>query len=156
MPTPLYILDKDLKSITIMPQNPERAVHVVSELIKDGIIVPGDFSRAHFEFPGEVSPLEIFGAKGNQKYIRIFVLCGYVAKHNYVTFKDKIGTDIIYNVNCTLQILDLIGFKYNQQVKDILRDEKKLCDDNGFYNAYLVSGEYFAYQKLGKEERIII
>ena len=154
MPTPLYILDDDFKSITIMPQNPERAVHVVAELIKDKIIIPSDFNRAHIAYPGDVAPLEIVATGANKKYTRIFVLCGLVAKHNYVTFKDKIGTDIIYNVNCTLQILDLLGFKYNGKVKSILRDEKVLCDNHGLYDALLVSGEYFTYKKNGQENRV--
>ena len=156
MSTPLYILDEDLKSITIMPQNPERAVHVVSELIKDKIIKPNDFDRATFSYPGEVAPLEISGTGANKRFRNIYVLCGLVAKHNYVTFKDKIGTDIIYNVNCTLQILDLMGITYNNKVREILRDEKTLCDEHGFYDALLVSGQYFVYKKKGKENRVKI
>lgn len=156
MPTPLFILEEDIKSITIMPQNPERAVHVVNELIKDKVIIPGDYDKAKFEFPGDVAPLEISGTVKNKKYNRIFVLCGFVAKHNYVTFRDKIGTDIIYNVDCVLKILDLLGFKYNDEIRSILKSEKKLCNEDGFYDALLVSGQYFVYKIGGKEYRVTI
>ncbi len=156
MPTPLYVCDDEFKSVTILPQDPERAVHVLKTIINEGIVVPRGFEKVYFDFPFEVSPLEIVSYDRTIKYNTINVLSGLVANHNYVTFLDKIGADVILNYKCTLQILDLLGIKYDDEVREILKSPKTLCDSNGIYSAQLVSGQYFSYTKNGKTTKHII
>ena len=153
MPTPLYVCDDEFRSVTILPQDPERAVHVLKGLIKDGIIIPKNFEKAYFEFPYEVAPLEIVCSDSNVKYNKVYVLAGFICKHTYVTFLDKIGADVLHNYRFTCEILDLFGFKYDSYVKNILKNEAELCNENGTYSAKLVSGKHFSYIKNGRETR---
>ena len=156
MPTPLYVCDDEFKSVTILPQDPERAVHVLRCLIRDKIINPKGFEKAYFDFPYEVAPLEIVCYNRTAKYSTINVLAGLVGSHTYVTFLDKIGADVLYNYKFTLEILDLFGFKYDDDVRELLKSSDKLCNENGIYSAQLVSGQYFTYTKNGKEIKHLI
>ncbi len=156
MPTPLYVCDDEFKSITILPQDPERAVHVLKCLIRDGFINPSGFEKAYFDFPYEVAPLEIVCNDRGAKYSTVNVLSGLVGANTYVTFLDKIGADVLYNYRFTFQMLDLFCFKYDDEVKEILKSADKLCDAHGIYSAQLVSGKYFTYRKNGKEEKHLI
>ncbi len=156
MPTPLYILDDEFKSVTITPQNPERAVHVLKCLIEDGTVIPRGFDKAYFDYPYDLAPLVIKSSDSTLKYTRINLVAGLVANHTYVTFFDKIGADVIFNSRCTFEALDLLGFKYNDKVISILKNDAELCDKDGIYSAKLLSGKYFSYMKNGKEYRIDI
>ena len=139
MATPLFYLDEDLKSITVVSQSPERTLRVIDELIKDKVITPGEWTRARFELPCDVAPLEIRGH--SKKYKTIYVMAGYIGGHSYVSFKDPFGADSVYNANYTFKILEKLGFKLTDEMKALLRDDSQLCDKNGFYSAKLVNGQ---------------
>ena len=154
MPTPLFVCDEECGSVTILPQDPERAVHVLKELIANKTIVPKGFEKAYFDNPYEVAPLELVCYDRTTKYNKINILAGFVADHTYVTFIDKIGADVMYNSKFVFEILDMFGFEYPDDVKAILKDKSRLCDENGIYSAQLVSGKEFSYKVGPKTEKI--
>ena len=143
MATPEYFLDDDSKSITILAQNPKKSLSVIESLIKDGIIAPDEFDKVYFDFPCDIAPLEIESTTTKKKYKTIYIISGYVANRTYVTFtfENALGTDTIYNANYVFRILNRLGIKLTDDMKRILRDEKRICDKNGFYKARLYVGD---------------